>query len=121
VQGCAAEARIVRSRRVPGNVLCARCAGRVMPAFAPRLAAEHLARSGIVVSRETLPQWMRAAGLWRLRSRRVKAANVWRPRRAAFGELVMMDSSPYRWLEERGPGCHLIALIDDACSRVWDR
>ena len=33
----------------------------------------------------------------------------------------MMDSSPYRWLEERGPGCHLIALIDDACSRVWDR
>jgi hypothetical protein len=33
----------------------------------------------------------------------------------------MMDSSPFRWLEERGPPCHLIALIDDATSQVWGR
>ena len=33
----------------------------------------------------------------------------------------MMDSSPFRWLEERGPACHLIAMIDDASSRVWGR
>jgi len=46
---------------------------------------------------------------------------VWRERRAAFGELVMMDSSPFRWLEERGPALQLIALIDDATSRVWGR
>jgi len=32
-----------------------------------------------------------------------------------------MDSSPYRWLEDRGPACHLIALIDDATSRAWGR
>jgi hypothetical protein len=51
----------------------------------------------------------------------VKTVHVWRPRRSAFGELVMMDSSPYRWLEERGPACHLLALIDDASSRVWGR
>lgn len=89
--------------------------------FGPTLAAEHLARGGIHVSRETLRQWMSAAGLWRPRSRRVQAVHVWRPRRSAFGELVMMDSSPYRWLEERGPACHLIALIDDATSRVWGR
>lgn len=89
--------------------------------FAPTLAAEHLLRSGIVISRETLRRWMSAAGLWRPRNRRVKAVHVWRPRRSAFGELVMMDSSPYRWLEERGPSCHLIALIDDATSRVWGR
>lgn len=89
--------------------------------FGPTLAAEHLARAGISVSRETLRQWMSAAGLWRPRRRRVKAVHVWRPRRSAFGELVMMDSSPYRWLEERGPACHLIALIDDASSRVWGR
>jgi transposase InsO family protein len=42
-----------------------------------------------------------------------------RQHRSAFGALVMMDSSPFRWLEERGPACHLIALIDDASSRVW--
>ncbi len=33
----------------------------------------------------------------------------------------MQDSSPFRWLEERGPACHLIALIDDATSRIWGR
>ncbi len=33
----------------------------------------------------------------------------------------MQDSSPFRWLEERGPACHLIALIDDATSRIWAR
>jgi transposase len=89
--------------------------------FGPTLAAEHLARGGMVVSRETLRKWMSAAGLWRPHSRRVKTVHVWRARRSAFGELVMMDSSPYRWLEERGPACHLIALIDDATSRVWGR
>src|SRR5229473_266221 len=25
------------------------------------------------------------------------------------------------WLEDRGPACHLIALIDDATSRIWGR
>jgi hypothetical protein len=89
--------------------------------FGPTLAAEHLARRGTSISRETLRKWMSAAGLWRPRNRRLKTVHVWRPRRAAFGELVMMDSSPYRWLEERGPACHLIALIDDASSRVWGR
>ena len=33
----------------------------------------------------------------------------------------MQDSSPFRWLEDRGPACHLIALIDDATSRIWER
>jgi len=72
--------------------------------FGPTLAAEHLARRGMSVSRETLRKWMSAAGLWRPRNRRLKTVHVWRPRRSAFGELVMMDSSPYRWLEERGAG-----------------
>ena len=33
----------------------------------------------------------------------------------------MQDSSPFRWLEERGPACQLIALLDDATSRIWTR
>jgi Homeodomain-like domain len=89
--------------------------------FGPTLAAEHLASGGIKISRETLRRWMSAAGLWRSRRRRVRAVHVWRERRAAFGELVMMDSSPFRWLEERGSQLQLIALIDDATSRVWAR
>jgi hypothetical protein len=89
--------------------------------FGPTLAAEHLAQEGFSVSRETLRKWMIQAALWRPRSQRVKTVHVWRERRASFGELVMQDSSPFRWLEDRGPACHLIALIDDATSRIWGR
>jgi transposase len=89
--------------------------------FGPTLAAEHLAQEGFPVSRETLRKWMTQAALWRPRSQRAKAVHVWRERRASFGELVMQDSSPFRWLEDRGPACHLIALIDDATSRIWGR
>src|ERR1700719_3344348 len=89
--------------------------------FGPTLAAEHLAQEGFPVSRETLRKWMTQAALWRPRSQRVKKIHVWRERRACFGELVMQDSSPFRWLEERGPGCHLIALIDDCTSRFYAR
>jgi len=64
---------------------------------------------------------MTRAQLWRPRAQRVKTIHVWRERRACFGELVMQDSSPFRWLEERGPACQLIAVIDDATSRLWAR
>src|SRR6266704_1201862 len=89
--------------------------------FGPTLAAEHLAQEGLPVSRETLRKWMTQAACWRPRTQRVKAVNVWRERRASFGELVMQDSSPFRWLEDRGPACQLIALIDDATRWIWAR
>jgi len=89
--------------------------------FGPTLAAEHLAKDGLPVSRETLRKWMIQESFWRPRRQRVKAVHVWRERRAGFGELVMQDSSPFRWLEDRGPACQLIALIDDATSRIWAR
>src|SRR6267378_6496995 len=74
--------------------------------FGPTLAAEHLAQEGLPVSRETLRKWMTQAAFWRPRSQRVKKIHVWRQRRGSFGELVMQDSSPFRWLEDRGPGTH---------------
>jgi len=89
--------------------------------FGPTLAGEHLSRAGLVASRETLRQWMVAAGLWQARRRQGKRVHVWRPRRCCRGELVMMDSSPFAWLEQRGPRCHLIAMIDDATSQAWGR
>src|ERR1700686_3043940 len=89
--------------------------------FGPTLAAEHLAQEGLPVSRETLRKWMVKASLWRPRAQRIKTIHVWRERRASFGELVMQDSSPFRWLEERGPACQLIAGIDDATSRFYAR
>src|ERR1700737_3701344 len=89
--------------------------------FGPTLAAEHLAQGGLPVSRETLRKWMVKASLWCPRAQRLKTIHVWRERRASFGELVMQDSSPFRWLEERGPACQLIAVIDDATSRFYAR
>ena len=89
--------------------------------FGPTLVAEHLAEEGCKVSRETLRKWMSGAKLWHPRAQRVKTMHVWRERRACFGELVMQDSSPFRWLEERAPACSLIAVIDDASSRLWAR
>jgi hypothetical protein len=89
--------------------------------FGPTLAAEHLAQEGLLVSRETLRKWMVKASLWCPRAQRLKTIHVWRERRASFGELVMQDSSPFRWLEERGPACQLIAVIDDATSRFYAR
>jgi hypothetical protein len=80
--------------------------------FGPTLASEHLGAQGVAVSRGTLRGWMRETRLWQPRARRLKAVHVWRARRSTFGELVMMDSSPYRWLEDRGPACQLIALIE---------
>lgn len=61
------------------------------------------------------------AELWRARRKRLRAVHVWRERRVGFGELVMIDTSPFRWLEERGPQLQLIALIDDATSRIGGR
>jgi hypothetical protein len=73
------------------------------------------------VSRETLRKWMTQAAFGRPRSQQVKKIDVWRERRASFGELVMQDSSPFLWLEDRGPACQWIALIDDATSKFWAR
>jgi hypothetical protein len=112
------------NRKIPADIAQRSLRRLRLPAyrgFGPTLAAEHLARHGLRVSRETLRKWMNAAGLRQPRRRHLQPVHVWRPRRAAFGELVMMDSSPFRWLEQRGPACQLIAMIDDASSRVWGR
>jgi DNA-binding Lrp family transcriptional regulator len=89
--------------------------------FAPTLAAEHLDRAGISVSRETVRAWQTQAGQWRPHKQRIEVVHVWRERRAAFGELVLMDTSDHDWLEGRGPRLYLIAMIDDATSRLWGR
>src|SRR5208283_852244 len=90
--------------------------------FGPTLAAEYLAdKHDIEVSKETLRQWMIRAKLWRAKEQRVKAVHIWRPRRSRFGELVQWDTSEHDWLEGRGEKLYLIAMIDDATSRLFAR
>jgi transposase InsO family protein len=90
--------------------------------FGPTLAAEYLAdKHDIEVSKETLRQWMIRAKLWRAKEQKVKAVHLWRPRRSRFGELVQWDTSEHDWLEGRGEKLYLIAMIDDATSRLFAR
>jgi len=91
--------------------------------FGPTLAAEYLSREeNIKLSRETLRQLMIGEGLWKAKARKVSEVHVWRPRRSCRGELVQWDTSIHAWLEERGPEkMYLIALIDDATSRLFAR
>jgi CheY-like chemotaxis protein len=89
----------------------------VYQGFGPTLAAEHLVREGIQVSRETARQWMMDAKLWRPRRQKVEQIHQWRQRRSRWGELVQWDTSDHAWLEGRGPKLKLILMIDDATSR----
>jgi len=92
----------------------------VYQGFGPTLAAEYLAsRHGIAASKETVRQWMIRAKLWRGNKQRVRQVHTWRPRRSRLGELVQWDTSAHDWLEGRGEKLCLIAMIDDATSRLW--
>ena len=90
--------------------------------FGPTLTCEYLAKDHqVAASKETLRQWLIAAGLWRVKRRKVEEVHVWRPRRSCRGELVQWDTSQHDWLEGRGPQLQLVALIDDATSRAYAR
>ena len=90
--------------------------------FGPTLAAEYLAEQhGLGVSKETLRQWLLAAGVWKRKRRRVEEVHVWRARRACRGELVQWDSSEHAWREGWGPKLDLWVLVDDATSRALAR
>jgi len=97
-------------------------AADVYRGFGPTLAGEYLEnKHGIQASKETVRQWMIRGKLWRAHEQKVKQAHVWRPRRSRYGELVQWDTSDQDWLEGRGEKLYLIAMIDDATSRLVAR
>src|ERR1051326_7615225 len=59
--------------------------------------------------------------LWQGRKAQVKEVHQWRRRRSRVGELVQWDTSEHDWLEGRGGKLYLIAMIDDASSRLFAR
>ena len=94
----------------------------VYEGFGPTLAAEYLGKKhGIDASKETVRQWMMRGKLWRGKKAKIKEVHIWRPRRSRFGDLVQWDTSEHDWLEGRGERPYLIAMIDDATSRLFAR
>jgi hypothetical protein len=121
------EALVSRKRGGPSNHACPAdlrdaAIGIIReryPDFGPTLAAEKLAEvHGIHLARETVRQWMIAAGLWKDRRARLKAVHQPRHRRECLGELIQIDGSEHWWFEGRGPQCTLLVYIDDATSRL---
>jgi transposase InsO family protein len=94
----------------------------VYQGFGPTLAAEYLSsKHKIEASKETVRQWMIRGKLWRAKQEKVQKVHMWRERRSRFGELVQWDTSEHDWLEGRGEKLYLIAMIDDATSRLFAR
>jgi len=86
--------------------------------FGPTLASEHLASDdGLKIHAESLRRWMREAGLWHRRRKR-KPYRQRRERKPHAGELVQLDGSFHRWLEDRGGEACLMHMIDDATSTM---
>lgn len=107
------------NRRIPDEVR-QRAVGLIeakYPDFKPTFASEKLEAHGIAVSEETVRKWMIEAGLWKRRKKREHHRER-RERRAMFGEMIQVDGSLHAWLEDRAPKMTLIAMIDDATSKV---
>jgi len=89
--------------------------------YGPTLASEVLEEEhGIWASRETVRHWMMGAELWKPRGAKVHHRQ-WRERKSCFGEMVQMDTSIHDWFEGRGETAVLMAIIDDATSRIFLR
>jgi hypothetical protein len=88
------------------------------PDFGPTLAAEYLAKEGLVVDHETLRRWLLAANQRTVRRRRQRHRQ-WRERKPCFGAMVQLDGSHHDWFEGRRARCVLMVMVDDATNRVW--
>lgn len=89
--------------------------------YGPTLFSEAVAEElGYEISRETIRHWMIGHGSWNPRKAKVKHRQ-WRERKACYGQMVQMDTSIHDWFEGRGDEAVLIAIIDDATSRLYCR
>ena len=93
---------------------------RQMPDFNLTMASEKLAARQVKVPARTLRDWLSAEGLWQPKYKRDRHRSR-RERRVCFGALVQADGSHHDWLEGRGPRMVLVAMIDDATSKVTAR
>src|SRR2546423_3663945 len=73
---------------------------------------------GCSLGRETLRRLLRQNGLGSPRKRRAPTHRQRRLSRAREGEMLLVDGSLHRWLEDRGPQLTLLGFLDDATRKV---
>lgn len=95
--------------------------------FGPTLAWEKLVeRDGAACSLPALRNYLIAAKLWHIKSRRVAVIHPLRERLPLEGQLIQTDGSPFDWFEHRfnpvtneeNKMCNLTVAIDDATSKL---
>lgn len=84
--------------------------------FLEKLDEEH----GMVLGKETVRKILNENGVRQPLNRKDSYCHVWRERKHHEGELIQVDGSHHKWLEDRYPNelC-LMAYIDDATGRVY--
>ena len=105
----------VSNRRTPEAFRTAvlACYRESLEGYGPVLAAEELAKQGLVVHPETLRRWLMSQGLWAKKRKRPRHRTR-RPRRTRFGELLQIDGSTHQWFDgDEGYYC-LMNVVDDA-------
>src|SRR5271167_4502039 len=75
-------------------------------------------KEGFALGRETLRRLLRSAGIGSPRKRRAPTHRQRRLPRAREGEMLLLDASLHRWLEDRGPQLTLLGFLDDATRKV---
>lgn len=75
-------------------------------------------KEGFSLGRETLRRLLRSAGIGSPRKRRAPTHRQRRLARAREGEMLLVDASLHRWLEDRGPQLTLLGFLDDATRKV---
>src|SRR5450756_2181701 len=73
---------------------------------------------GFSLGRETLRRLLRSSGVGSPRKRRAPTHRQRRLARAREGEMLLLDGSLHRWLEDRGPQLTLLGFLDDATRKV---
>jgi transposase len=93
------------------------------PDFGPTFACEKLLeKHQIKISNESLRKILIQNNLWIPNKIKAQDCHIWRERRAHFGELVQIDGSPHRWLEDRlDQEFCLMGFIDDATSDFFGK
>jgi hypothetical protein len=82
--------------------------------FGPTYAAEKLLEDDhIAIHPETLRLWLKKAGLWDRKRKRIVYRER-RERRACFGELLQIDGSIHQWFSGINEHYCLLNMVDDA-------